>query len=225
MPALPSVANIIRSGFLFGQPAGEALGKVALHFAFTGGPPSAAQLIDIGNQFMNATDAHLKSLTPNAIHWQSATLTDLTSSTSATGESTHASIAGTRGASSVATPLCVMTNYLVSRRYRGGHPKSFWPFGVVGDLGDYNHWDNTLIADVDAGVPAFITACLAASSGGVAISDWVQVSYFHGFTPFTEPSGRVRNIPNVRATPLVDPLAYAFASSIFGVQKRRRGKV
>lgn len=225
MPALPSVANVIRSGFRFGQPAGEALGKVALHFAFTGGPPSPANLVSIANDFMAATSTHLAPLMASEISWQDVTNTDLTSPTSAVGISTHATVPGTRGSGDNPSPLCVYTNYDLSRRYRGGHPKSFWPFGVASDQGSFNDWSSSLITAVDAAVPAFIAECLASTHGGVALTDWVMVSYFHGATPFTEPSGRVRMINTLRATPLVDSLTYGFAQSVYGVQRRRRGKV
>jgi hypothetical protein len=219
------VANIIKSGWNFGLPAGEAIARVGLHFAFTGGPPTTAELIDIANDFMTAYDTHGKSLTASEVVLDSVDLTDLTSPTSAVGESTHSTIAGTRGDSDNPSPLCATTIYGVSRRFRGGHPKSYWPFGVSGDLGSYNRWSSGFITAVDAGVQALITECLTSTHGGVAITDWVCVSYYEGFDNFTEPSGRARVIPRLRATPVVDSMFYKYLMPEYGVQRRRRGKV
>lgn len=225
MPALPSVPNALKAGFAFGLPAGEFIAKVALHFLYTGGPPDVAAAVAIANTFMDAFDTDGKGLMANELQLNDVTITDLSSPTGAVGISTHGVIAGTRGSSDIPSPLCATTTYKVSRRYRGGHPKSYWPFGVNGDLATFNTWGSTFISDVDTDIPAMITACLAASSGGTSLSDWVQISYFHGATPFTEPSGRVRMINTLRATPVVDPLTYGGLMNQFGVQKRRRGAV
>jgi len=225
MPALPSVPTVIRAGYRFGQSAGEALGKVALHYAFTGGPPSVSDLIAMANTMQTAVGSHLAPLTPSSITWEDVELTDLTSSTSADGTSTGSTHVGSRSGNTPPLSVCCMTRYQISRRYRGGHPRTYWPIGTEADFGTILDWSSSFITAVDAGIPALITACLAATSGSTSLTDLVNVSYFHGSTPFTEPSGRVRNIATLRTTPVVDVISYGFAQSFYASQRKRRGKV
>jgi len=73
-----------------------------------------------------------------------------------------------------------------------------------------------------ASVPAWITACLAATAGPIVIGNHVSVSYYQGFKPFTTSSGRVKNISQVRTPPIpIDIIGSSTVNTIPGSQRRR----
>lgn len=225
MPALPSVPNALKAGFIFGQSAGEALGKVALHFAYTGGTPDVAAVAAIATAMQASLGTHVAPLTPSSIDWSATEVTDLSSPTGASSFDHDTAHPGTRSGNTPPLSVCVLTLYDIARRYRGGHPRSYWPLGTEADFGTILNWSGSFITAVDAGISAHINACLAATGGTTSLTNLINISYFHGSVPFTEPSGRVRNIAQLRATPVVDVISYKFARDFYASQRKRRGKV
>jgi hypothetical protein len=74
-----------------------------------------------------------------------------------------------------------------------------------------------------SGWQAFVAAILAVSSLSITLSNVINISYFSGFTVFTTPSGRARNIPTPRLVPLKDPITGSLVNQKIGSQRRRLG--
>jgi hypothetical protein len=189
--------------------------------AYAGTAPTSAQLVTFANAVGTAWGTNLKSLCSSQVELTSVTAEDLTSATAAVGASGFATL-GTRAGDSMTAQLAAVVSYTIARRYRGGHPRGYWPFGVDTDIATPQTWANAFITASNTGIEAFFTAVLAAGWTGAGALTHVNVSYYHGFTVVTNPTtGRARNVPTLRGTPLVDTVSAAVTQVTVGTQRRR----
>jgi hypothetical protein len=129
---------------------------------------------------------------------------------------------GTRGGTTMPAEACVVISQLLTRRFRGGHPRNYFPFGVISDLANPQAWSGTFVAFVGAQFTAFINQCIAGVwSGGGALLP-VALSYYSGFTVVISPTtGRARNVPTRRASTLIEAVSGFQVRSYIGTQRRR----
>lgn len=220
MPPLPNVPNVMRVRLIWGVNAPVNVGT-NLFWSYTGGPPASADCTAIAGQINSAVASDLLSLLSQNYSLQEVICTDLSSPTGATGLSTTGHL-GTRTGANVPISNCVLLDHLINRRYRGGKPRSYLPFGVDADLNNQRTWSAALVAAVNTGFAAFVTAVNAANSGTTVMAAHVNVSYHKGFTVVTSPTtGRARNVPTLRTTPLVDTVSSTVANVKIGTQRRR----
>lgn len=145
---------------------------------------------------------------------------DLSSSSGALG--IHSEVAaGSRTGDEGPGSLCVLTNYLITRRYRGGKPRSYWPWGVAQDLSTQQTWDSTLLNAVSTGLAGLFSSVIGLEEGTTTITDHVNVSYYAGFHVITTPSGRMKNVSTLRTTPVVDTIV-SFGTPARPASQRRR---
>lgn len=220
MAPLPDVASVLRVAMGFTLiSGGPALSRFYLHYS--GSAPSAGQLGTFNASIATAYGTDLKPLASADVELTSIETTDLSSSTGAQAVTPEA-ITGTRAGTNVTAEQCVVTSYEITRRYRGGHPRGYWPFGVVGDQASVKTWSAGLVTAVNSGMAAFMTAVEAAGWSGAGTIQQCNISYFKGFTVVTSPTtGRARNVPTLRAIPVVDNVTSIVARSSIGVQRRR----
>lgn len=219
MPALPPVPQVLQ--VLLHQGIGsdeEAITK--LHFKYTGGPPDNAALNAVASDITSLYTSHLAALAPTNGGLLGVTVTDLTSSTSAQG-SDATLVNGTRTGGDLSSATAVLVNYGIARRYRGGKPRSYFPFFTATDMSAVTAWVSGSVTAAQTGVSAFLTAIEALTSGSTALGSQVNVSYFEGFTTFTTPSGRVKNLSKVRTTPVVDSIVSVSVNPKPASQRRR----
>jgi hypothetical protein len=118
--------------------------------------------------------------------------------------------------------VAVLVNYLISRRYRGGKPRAYLPWGDAGQLTSRQSWSGTFVTAVDSAFSTFYAAVIGLSAGSTTITDHVNVSYYDGFTVVTDPvTHRARNVPTLRGTPIVDVILSFAANPRPGSQRRR----
>lgn len=193
-----------------------------LHFTYTGGPPSAADCLSIGNAVSAAVGSHLVSLLSSSYELFEVEVTDLSSSTGAQNTSTTAQV-GTRAGAPGPASLCALMDHHILRRYRGGKPRTYLPFGVDGDITNERTWATAFATAMATGWSGFIAACLAITGGTTAIANFVQVSYFQSFTAVTDPiTGRTKDKPKLRVGgPVVDVITSSTLRPELGSQRRR----
>jgi hypothetical protein len=148
---------------------------------------------------------------------------DLGSVSGNTGTAT-VSHAGTEGLVDVPASSCVLLNYTVSRRYRGGKPRVYLPCLGGSDLTNAQTWGGGLFATIAADFDIWLVAIGAAFPSGMGFVGHVSVSYYDGFTVFITPGGRARNISKARVTPLVDLVTSTRANPRVSTQRRRNGR-
>lgn len=191
------------------------------YIQYTGTAPTNSQLVTFNGAVASALSSDVKSLwEADAECFQIETI-DLTSPTAATA-TTAETIQGTRSSPYVAAGSCMVTSYEIGRRYRGGHPRGYWPPGVGSDLTNPNNWSTTYTGLCVTGYNAYFAALIAAGWSGAGTLTHVNVSYYEGFTVITNPiTGRARNVPTLRVTPVVDAITSLIVRSTVGSQRRR----
>jgi|SRR6516165_6080175 len=220
MPALPPVPNVFRADIHMQNNIGQKF-SLRSFFSFSGGTPGPATCTTFGTAWGNAWITDVMPLVSNGFSITGVTVTDLTSPTSATGSVTLTGN-GTRGVSGLPMDVCTLINHHIARRYRGGKPRTYLPGPVSADLADVSHYTAAFVSAATSGYSNWITACVAATAGPIIIGNHVSVSYYSGFKPFTTPSGRVKNISQVRTPPIpVDTIGSSTANTIPGSQRRR----
>jgi hypothetical protein len=203
--ALPPVSDVVKVNQIWELDNNDAAESI-WHFQYTGGPPSSATCVGLAAAFNAAVASNLKTLlhTINAIGV--TTVLDLNSSSGAQG--TGGSVtSGTLTGTQLPASTCVVMNHHIARRYRGGKPRTYAPFGSSSGTATTGSWGTGFLNSCNADWVAFITSCLAISVSGTAISQFVNVSYF---------SNKVQ-----RVTPLVDPITSSIARTRMGTQRRR----
>lgn len=205
--------------FALGGPA-----PVGVHFyqKYAGATPTTAQL-DLWAQAIDGVAvADLASLLSDGINFAEVEAADLSTSPSTIGTYSHVD-AGTRAGLIPTIDTCLTTRWLIGRSYRGGKPKSFWPFGIVSDLASPNAWAAGLLSAFDTAWASFQTGIVGHVIGGTTLGVQVSVSYFQGLTERTKPStGRKYYVGTPRPVPLVDTVIGVTPDIVIGSQRRRR---
>lgn len=219
MPALPNVAKVIRVQFL-SSVQGNVRVQDRMYFNFAGAGPTVADLNTLGLTIANAWGTNFSSLqTPSAI-LIGVLLTDLTSAVGAQTQLTVSKV-GTGGAATIPTGSAAVVKFKISRRYRGGHPRFYFPGVPQNQEGTGQSWLSTYTAALATAFQAFVTACELAPPANIGVMTHVNVGYFSGFTNKTFPSGRIHPVPTVRATPFQDVVIGYSVNPNFGSQRRR----
>jgi len=221
VPPLPNVPQVVRAKVLF-DVGSDTHVSASWHLKYAGGPPTTGDLNSIATAWNTAAVTNLPPLMHPTRSLEGIEITDLTSPTSAQG--THlASTIGTRAGVELAAEVCALVNLGISRRYRGGKPRNYWPFGIGADLADPQTWQSSFVTLVEGNLETMLGSWLAATSGTTTFVSLGQVSYYSGFTVVFGPSGRARNKSTVRT----GAIPFDVANSIVlnpkpGSQRRRQ---
>lgn len=221
MPSLPPVAAMFRLDMGFRSGADVDM-LCRWHLSYTGGPPTDANCNTLAQDIMAAAITHLIPLMEGSNAIESMTLTDLSSDTAAQGSYTEETF-GSRTTTQVPAGVAVLVNLPISRRYRGGKPRSYFPFLGGSDLATPQTWTSSAQTAVAGGLEAFLGAIEGLTAGTTAIGTLYSVSYYQGFTTVLNPvSGRTRDVPKLRTGGPVTDLITAINPSIkVGSQRRR----
>jgi hypothetical protein len=149
--------------------------------------------------------------------------TDLSSSMANEGSATEDET-GTRTGGSLPASTCLLINFQISRRYRGGKPRIYLPLGSDSDLLTAQTWNPTFVSEVGIAWAAFIAAVIAEPWSGGGLLSQVVPSFFEGTSGELVGSGdyvRGKTLPIPRAVPLVEPITGFSVNPIFGSQRRR----
>lgn len=220
VPPLPAVPAVLKVAFIFSDGANtDIVSRFYMHYA--GAAPDAAALNgacslwfdDWGSTLAHATHS---SMTLGRVH-----AIDLSSPTSAEGDFLGAS-PGLLTGHQLPADVCQVCSYEISRHYRGGHPRGYWPMNQAEDLDTPQVWSSSVVAGNQTQFANFFAAIAGHVWAGGGPLSQVNVSYFHGFTVVTSPTtGRARNVPTVRAVPVVDAVTARVARAHIGTQRRR----
>ncbi len=220
MPPLPDVPGVVKLAFIFSD--GINTDIVSRFFvSYAGSAPSSGQLDTFCNaahgEFVTSLIADLNQVyTLGRVH-----AIDLSSATGAEGDDATSS-AGTATDPPLTSDVAAVLSYEIARRYRGGHPRGYWPLGQSSNLSTPQTWTDAFVSGIQGDFTDFMTNVLSHAWSGGGPLGHVNVSYFSGFTVVTSPTThRARNVPTVRATPLVDAVSGAIMRKHIGTQRRR----
>jgi hypothetical protein len=219
MPPLPTPGSVLRVTIEAGD-AGDVEAGSRFFLKYTSGAPSSADLTTLAGDISAAWGTHIASLVSTAESLHGVTIVDLSSDVGNEGIWTG-TVAGTRSGGFIPSSACAVVNHTIARRYRGGRPRTYLRCGTQTDLNGSNQWETTFTTAVLTGWQAFVAEVLAATAGSIVLADIINISFYKGFTVFTTPSGRARNIPTPRETPLLDSIVNSTVAIKVGSQRRR----
>lgn len=221
MPPLPSVPNALKLtiGFALGD---DAAATSRLHFAYTGTPPDNAACLAFATTASGAANTYLKSMVGTGNSITSVSVLDLSSPSGGFGIDSSV-ITGSRGSGLLAAGTAVLLSMAIARRYRGGKPRAYFPFGITGDLTSANQWASGSVAAFLDAINNFQVAMDGQVSGGCTIDQLINISYYEGFTGVTNPiTGRTKDVAKLRtAGPVVDVITGLSVNTRPASQRRR----
>jgi hypothetical protein len=221
MPALPDVAKVLKVVLTWTDGVNTDI-ITRFFLRYTGTAPTDAELVTfctgIGTVYVDTGMAALQHSTYTLTGIEA---TDLTSPTSAIGAEVEA-VVGSRSGGVLDSATSAVISFVIARRYRGGHPRAYLPFGTSTDLLNAQQWTPDFVSALDGTWAAFFTAIFGIGWTGFGALEHVNVSYYQGFTVFTNPiTGRARNIPTVRGAAVVDQVSTHITRPKIGTQRRR----
>jgi hypothetical protein len=220
MPPYPPAAKTLRVA-LKHEWGVDADVLTRFFIAYAGTAPDVGDLETFANAVITAWVSDLASLVPNECALINCEVIDLSSDIGAVASVTT-SHNGTRGTTQLTAATALVSSYTILRRYRGGHPRGYWPFGLETDLADAQDWTGGFLTSCATGLEAFFTAVLFAPWSGGGPLTQVNASYFKGFTSFQNPiTLRWRNVPTLRPAPVIDLVTGIVPRPRVGSQRRR----
>ena len=220
MPALPDVPGVIRFevNFTVGT---DAAALVRAYWSYTGGVPTPGDMAAFAGQLYSAYSGPGVALYHTDTTLDLVQCVDLSSSTGSTGEAAGP-LVGTRAGESLGADVCALMNFSIGRRYRGGKPRMYLPYGVADDLLTRQTWTSGAISDFGGGYADTWLTLDGYSSGAITLGRQVNVSYYGPPNRIiTGSTGRVRTVSTARAVPIVDVVTSVAANNHLGSQRRR----
>lgn len=221
MPPLAPVPDTLRTVIEWSD-GSDALTTSTQYWGYSGSAPDATDCNSFATTLAGLYAAH-------ATLWDidsalvGVTVTDLATPSGAQGAATSGT-QGTRSGDTLAGGTAVLLNFQLSRRYRGGKPRNYLPWGVAGDLATRQGWDGSFIAAVGTAWTAISSGFIGQTEGGCTIANHANVSYYENSTVVISPTtGRARNVPTRRIPPLAAPTT-GFSVSITPGSQRRRNR-
>jgi hypothetical protein len=218
MPVLPPVAKVVRIDFhaTYGSDTNVS-NRLFFQYA---GALSAADAQTWLNSIVTDWLADWVTNLVTAYQHTSAALTDLTSSTAAQVFNST-SQTGINAVQGVSAGTAAVVRHKIARRYRGGHPRSYFTgFGIANQVTP-NTWSAGFITSFTGFFNTFTGHVATHAPVAVGAVTFVNVSYFSGFTNHTFPSGRIKPVPTLRVTPIVDPVLSITVNPKLASQRRR----
>lgn len=221
MPALPATPSGVIAFRLQFQLKLDTNSVNTFRIAYTGGPPSSADLSTLAGDVATAFDSNLPPYYQSDSSLVEVFARDLQVPSTTEGNAV-AGIPGTRTGGQSDISRSAVQFFRPDRTYRGARPKCFWPFGCDNDVSDEFEWGETFRSDLQASLGVFYAALDGLIAGSTHLTVPVCVSYWEGFTVVISPTtGRARNVPTLRTTPLVKESLGIEVTSRLGSQRRR----
>jgi hypothetical protein len=223
MTALPAAPNVLRTDMHW-QDAFDNKALTRLHWLYSGTPPAAATINSLCQDLGAAWVTHCASLYAATGGLLAVDGQDLNTSSGANG-SYPTNTSGTRSGAENPPNIAALINYSISRRYRGGKPRSYVPFGTQSDISS-GTWSGSFVSAVTSGWSAMVAEFVGTAVSGCTISSLVNVGYFAGYTLGPEmPGGFRKKIPTPLSSPHIDVVNAITCNNSIGTQRKRRGKV
>ena len=219
MPPLPSPGPIVKLNINWGVD-GDSMAETIHYYRYTSGAPSAADLSAFANVVVSNGQDGFQALCNDQVGMLACTARDLSSPMG--NEATAGTPwLGTRGTALTPPGAAMVISHSISRHYRGGHPRSYLPLGVSGDISTAGFWSDAFVIASDAGWGSFNAANIV-TEGSLVIQDLVNVSFYGPPNRvITGSGGRVRTVSTVRGVPIVDHVTGHNARKVIGSQRRR----
>jgi hypothetical protein len=195
------------------------------YFKYTGSAPSNATCVALATAIHGYAAADLLSFLSDNSGINETSVTDLTSPTSGFGVALLAA-AGTRTGGNLPAGTSALLSCKIERRYRGGKPRIYLPFGTAPDVNDDQTWTSAFVTGLTTAYASYIASVISTTSGGTSITEFVNVSYYDGFTSVENPvTHRWRNVALPRSVAIPPDPIISFAINPNFASQRRRNRI
>lgn len=200
MPALPNAIAIIRAA-VTGTVNGAPFQNV-FHVQYTGAAPSVANLGAFCSALGGAWDDNFSPLCPTTVELTGVDAQDLTTPLAASAVAVTPATA-TRAGTAMPNNVAACITWHINVRYRGGHPRTYLPAGVIADVLGGNRWTDAFVNDANTAADGFLTDVNAITTGGITYK-LVCLSYTRDKValavpvPYTIQSGLVDHRPDTQ---------------------------
>lgn len=177
MPPLPPVPGVIKVTFSGGDDDSFPWENV-VHYQYSGGPPSTADLTTMASDLSVAWAAQMSPMQNAVTVMSGVSIVDLSSDMGAGGEDVTVNV-GTRTGATVPANAAVLISYGSARRFRGGHPRQYLVAGSQPDLLDPAHWTDAFIASVGNAWNTVLYNIIGITFGSTNVSGQCYVSYYN----------------------------------------------
>jgi hypothetical protein len=204
MPAELAVPNTIAVRFLFSQ--GGLPAETIQYALYTGGPPVAGDLNDMAQALGADWWSNVQSIYCITTSFVAVTCQDLNTLDGAV--STYSFNAfGTDEATSSPASSAVLCSHTIARRYRGGHPRTYYPPPSTDHLSGPSTWDSTTVTAFNSAQTGYNSTLGGASWGSFTTVYPVSVSRILAGSP--------------RTTPVLDEITSSVVEGLIRSQRRR----
>lgn len=160
---LPDVLNVARVKMIGSN---QGTPWVALFFwHYLAGTVTAGDLVSLCIGFATAWDTNMKAAFATTVSMTNVEAYDLSSRTGAQGTASGLG-PGTRAGTPLPASIAAVASWKVNYRWRGGHPRTYWPAGTTGDVEQGHLWTTAAAQAFDTASGAFLTAVNALTIGG-----------------------------------------------------------
>lgn len=224
MPPLPDVTGALRVEFRISDNASIDAGS-RFFLSYSGPAPDTGDLNTLAAAVATAWNGNMPAVVLEGESLVEVICTDLSSSSGAQGV-WSGSHGGSLSGSALPSSACALINHQISRRYRGGRPRNYHRAGSTGVLDGTNRWTTDFQGDVLTAWQGWIAAVLAVTGISITLENIINISYYESFLPFETPSGRYKNISQLRKVdgtpaPLVGTIVASTVNIKLGSQRRR----
>lgn len=197
-------------------------GGVRFYLSYSGSRPSAPNCVTLAGDIQAAAATNLGPLISTAIAMDEIDVLDIQDSSGASGQNTT-TWNGTRSGSATPVQVCTGVEYNIARRYRGGKPRGYWPFGTTSDYASGSSWSPGFVSASNAGMLAFFTAVNGLSVGSMGTLQHVNLSFYKGYVNIENPDSRAFSRPTYRSPNAIhDNVSGYSTKTILSSQRRRR---
>jgi hypothetical protein len=219
MTPLPPVASTLRARLQWSDSADiDCFNN--LYFRYSGTDMSEANAVALAADVF-ADFAALDALWIADTQLTGVVVTDLDVESGAQGEH-DGSVAGTNTGNPLTGASAVVIGGQIARRYRGGKPRNYFPWGSASDLVTRQSWTGAYLSLVATNFASCIATIIGTTEGPITITNHVNVSYYSGSTGHVTPDGnRGYTTPIRRAVPVTDIINGSTVRTAPGSQRRR----
>lgn len=166
---------------------GTGVWNIVQHLQYSGTAPQVGDLATVCSQIASAYVANIAPLAHSSVVLTGVDAADLTSPAAAATSATNNN-AGTRTGTAMTSQVACVSSWQINVRYRGGHPRTYWPVGVIADTTNSRLWTSTFVTAAQTGFNGYRTSLNAIVTGSTTYK-MVAVS-FH-----TNHAARQQGIP------------------------------
>lgn len=207
LPVVPQVCKVVISGTYH-----DARWNNLWYVRYSGGAPSSSDIENYLTSIATTITPYYASemSVDNEITGYDGI--DLTSDTANSGSIVQSAF-GARSGDFMPASVAMVASLEINRRYRGGHPRKYLPWGTAGTMasGSTIDWDSGFVTSCQSALGNILEDFIGVTEGSTSWDTVVNVSYRTGDA--------------VRATAVVDPITSGIIRPRICTQRRRLGRV